>query len=145
MTKSFRAFYALHRAHTAVFRASDKLLKKSEGILTAHQSILFVLGIEDGLPSTIIANRTGMSKSRLTGLLDALERKDLIRRERGEQDGRQQLIFLQAAGRELIDRTKGTVNRLNARLLNDFSDEEQSVIQRFLENAEAQAASISEF
>lgn len=133
MTKPFRVFHALHKAHTALFGAADKTLKKREGILTAHQLILFLLSAEDGLPSSVLATRAGLSKSRLTGLVDTLERKDFIRRERGAQDARQQILYIEPAGRALIDRTKGWVNTLNARLLKNFDKDEQQVIQRFLQ------------
>ena len=135
MVKRFRAFHALHLAHTAIFSAADKSLKKTEGILTAHQVILFVLTAEDGLPSQVIARRAGMSKSRLTGLVDSLERKGLLRREKGQEDARQQIIFIEPEGRALIDRTKGRINKLNKALLKDFSPEEQKVIERFLVHA----------
>lgn len=135
MAKFFRAFHALHMAHTAIFSAADKSLKKREGILTAHQVILFVLSTEDGLPSKVIAKRAGMSKSRLTGLVDALERKGLVRRERGTEDARQQIVFIEPAGRDLIDRTKGWVNKLNTSLIKDFDKDEQKTIARFLSHA----------
>lgn len=135
MAKSFRAFHALHMAHTAIFSAADKSLKKHEGILTAHQVILFVLCAEDGLPSKVIAKRAGMSKSRLTGLVDALERKGLVRRERGREDARQQIVYIELAGRDLIDRTKGWVNKLNTSLIKDFDKDEQKTIARFLSHA----------
>lgn len=135
MAKRFRAFHALHMAHTAIFSAADKALKKQEGILTAHQAILFVLTTEDGLPSKIIAKRAGMSKSRLTGLVDALERKGLVRREQGQEDARQQLVFIEIEGRDLIARTKGHVNKLNAALLKNFDADERKIIERFLTHA----------
>lgn len=135
MTKPIRVFHALHMAHTAIFRAADKSLKAQEGILTAHQVILFVLSAEDGLPSKVIAKRAGMSKSRLTGLVDALERKGLVRREQGQEDARQQIIFIMPDGRALIDRTKGWVNNLNTSLIKDFDKDEQKVISRFLSRA----------
>ena len=135
MSKTFRAFHALHLAHMAIFRAADKSLKRQEGILTAHQSILFVLCAEDGVPSSVIARRAGMSKSRLTGLVDALETKALIRRQRGEKDARQQLLFIEPEGRTLIDRTKGRLTALNELMLEDFDEDERSIIQRFLHNA----------
>ena len=80
-----------------------------------------------------------MSKSRLTGLLDTLERKTFIRRERGKQDARQQIIFIESDGRALIDRTKRWVNDFNECLIKDFDDSEREVIQRFLENAASEA------
>ena len=141
MRKTFRVFNALQKAHLAVFSAADKTLKKKEGIITAHQAILFVLYREDGLPSSEIATRIGMSKSRLTGLIDTLERKGLIRRERGVQDARQRIVFIQAEGCAVIDRTKDWANKLNERLLKDFDDDERVIIERFLQNVTSKAAS----
>ncbi len=142
MPKSFRVYNDLHQAHTALFRASDKALKKHEGILTAHQVILFVLYNQDGLPISEIVKHSGMSKSRLTGLIDTLEVKGFIRRERGSQDARQQIIFINATGRAIIDRTKAWVNEINASLLKTFDKNEQSVIQRFLNEATAETVSM---
>ena len=141
MKKTFRVFHALHQAHTAVFSAANKTLKRREAILTAHQTILFILCHEDGIPSSLLAARTDMSKTRLTGLVDTLEGKGLIRRERGKKDARQQIIFIQPEGRALVDRTKGWAHELNERLLEDFNDEERVIIQKFLQNVTSKAAS----
>lgn len=135
MPKPFRAFYALHKAHVAIFRSADKTLKSREGILTTHQMILFILCAEDGLPSSEVAARASMSKSRLTGLVDSLVKKGLIRRERGHTDARQTLIFIKPEGRALIDRTKSWVQALNANLLKNFNRQEQETIRKFLEEA----------
>jgi len=142
MKKTFRVFSALQKAHQAVFSAADRTLKEREGILTAHQAILFVLYKEDGLPSSDIATRIGISKSRLTGLIDTLECKELIRRERGKKDSRQRIVFIKPKGRAVVDRTKGWTNQLNKRLLNDFNNDERLVIERFLQNIASKADSI---
>lgn len=135
MTKSFRAFHALQMAYSAVFSAADKSLKRQEGILTAHQVILFILCAENGLPSSIVATRAGISKSRLTGLVDALDRKGLIRRQQGQVDARQSLIFIEPKGRALIERTKSWVHEMNSSLLANFDAQERKTIQRFLSEA----------
>lgn len=132
MTYSFRAFHSLYQAYSAVFGAADKSLKKQEGIQTAHQIILFVLYAEDGQPSALVAKRAGMSKSRLTGLTDALEAKGLVRKQRGEKDARQQVIYIEPEGRALIERTKNWVSEMNADLLADFDESERKTIEKFL-------------
>ena len=135
MTKPFRAFHALHQAYTSVFRTVDKELKSRENILTAHQLILFILSLDDGLPSSEVASRAGVSKSRLTGLVDTLESKSLLRREQGSQDARQQILFIEPEGRAIIKRTQKWVHDLNNALLTDFTKAEKAVIQKFLNNA----------
>lgn len=135
MTYSFRAFHSLYQAYQAVFGAADKSLKIQEDIQTAHQIILFVLYADDGLPSALVAQRAGMSKSRLTGLTDALEAKGLVRKQRGEQDARQQVIYIEPEGRALIERTKNWVSEMNADLLADFDESERKTIEKFLRRA----------
>jgi len=91
--------------------------------------------MEDGLPSSVIATRIGISRSRLTGLIDTLERKELIRRERGQQDSRQRIIFIKPEGLAIVNRTKGWTNKLNE------NDDERLTIERFLQNITSEAAS----
>lgn len=137
MPNNFRAFHLLHLAYTGVFNAADKSLKKREGILTSHQLILFLLSQEDGLPSATVSERAKMSKSRLTGLANGLEDKGLIRRERGPDDGRQKLLFIEPEGRALIERSKVFVKQANSDLLEGFDENEREVIKRFLAHAAA--------
>lgn len=120
MAEIIRVFHSLQQANSTLFNAADHSLKKREGIRTAHQVILFLLCEEDGLASAEMAKRTGLSKSRLTGLADTLVEKSLVRRERGEVDGSQNFLFIEAVGRAIIERTKTWVNNLNASLLENF-------------------------
>ena len=143
MAKPVHIFHALQQANSSLFRAADHVLRKQEGITTSHQVILFVLAEEDGLPSAEIAKRSGMSKSRLTGLVDTLVEKDLVRRAQGQTDARQQFVYLNAAGRALIERTRDWVTSLNQTLLDPFDAAEIETIMRFLEQAQAFAATLS--
>lgn len=141
-THNFRVFRELNLVTSALFRAADRDLLAREGIRTAHQAILFVLRAEDGLTSSEIANRAGLSKTRLTGLADTLETKSLITRDRGTQDARQQVIKITNEGRAVVDRTNGWVRNLNASLMSQFDDSEKAVIERFLREVHRTAREI---
>lgn len=143
MVKSPRIFHALQQANASLFRAADSELKAREGITTSHQVILFILTDEDGLPSSEIASRSGMSKSRLTGLVDTLVEKKLVRRAQGQADARQQFLHLTDEGRALIARTRQWVTSLNKALLEHFDSAERETISRFLQQAQTLAATIS--
>ncbi len=134
-----RVFHLLHLAHGAMFRALDRRLREAEGIVTAHQVVLFTLAAEDGLPSSEVARRAGHTKSRLTGLVDTLEASGLVERRVSDEDGRVHLLHLTRAGRALIARTVSETNALNAALLAPFDRKEQAVIQAFLEHVRAEA------
>jgi len=143
MVKSPRIFHALQQANASLFRAADSELRTREGITTSHQVILFVLTEEDGLPSSEIAKRSGMSKSRLTGLVDTLVAKRLVLRAQGQTDARQQLLHITDDGRALIARTRQWVTSLNKALLDPFDPAERETISRFLQQAQALASTIS--
>lgn len=59
----------------------------------------------------------GHRPSTLTGLIDRLERRRLVRRERNPADGRSFLITLTGSGRELAGRVSGLVRQFEADLL----------------------------
>lgn len=134
MQQKFRALHFLHIAHAALFRSTDRVLKKTEGITTAHQVILFTLEREDGLPSSAVAKRAGHSKSRLTNLVDTLTARGLVERKVSPEDERVHLLFITEEGRALAERTRASVQDVNARLLRPFNEKEQQTIQKFLQH-----------
>lgn len=134
MSKKDRVFvfHLLQQANGTLFRAADRLMRDSEGITTAHQVILFSLCIEDGVTPSALATRLNMGKSRLTGLLDTLEEKAMVRRVRDVEDGRSQQLMITPEGRGVIDRSKAAVGAMNEDLLAPFSDTERATIGAFL-------------
>lgn len=64
----------------------------------------------------------GHRPSTLTGLLDRLERRGLVRRERNPEDGRSFLITLTGSGRELAGRVSGLVSQFEAHVLTDVDE-----------------------
>ena len=135
-------FHMLHIAHAELFRAADRLMRAREGIATAHQVILFTLAAENGLPSAEVARRCGHSKSRLTNLVDTLEEKSLVERRHSNADKRIQNLFITPEGRALVKRVSSMTKRLNAQLLEPFSESECEVIRSFLEHVVEEAATI---
>jgi DNA-binding MarR family transcriptional regulator len=144
MPKKPRVFHLLQQANSALFRAVDGLLKAREDIVSAHQVILFVLILEDGLQSAEVAKRAGMSRSRLTGLLDTMTEKGLVRREQSLDDGRVQRVFITPEGADIIKRTSALTRDLNADLLRPFDDNERETITAFLSHVSATAKLIDE-
>ncbi|MDF1848546.1 MAG: MarR family winged helix-turn-helix transcriptional regulator [Parvibaculaceae bacterium] len=142
MTKAPRIFHLLQQANSRLFAAADRQLKAREGIATAHQVILFVLAQENGLASAKIANRAGMSQSRLTGLVDTLVSKGMVRREKADTDSRIHRAFITDQGTALVARTAGQVRDLNEDLLQPFSESERETITRFLKHVSETAKAI---
>lgn len=132
MAENPRIFHLLQQANSSLFCAVDGHLRTQEDIVSAHQVILFVLTQEDGLQSSDLAVRAGMSPSRLTGLVDTMVTKDLVRREQAPDDGRVQKVFITPKGADIIKRTKARARELNEDLLSPFNEAERQTISDFL-------------
>lgn len=82
-----------------------------------------------------LAEATGLSSAATTTLLDRLERKGYVRRERDTVDRRKVLVALTPHGRELIGDLYGPLAREGERLLARFSDDQLAMIRDFLVEA----------
>ena len=140
-----RVFHLVQQAHSALFRACDHALKEHIGLTASQQAVLFFLMRRDGAPISAIADALRMGKSSLTGLIDRMANRGLVRRQQSAEDGRSFEIFIEDAGRRIAEATLPGVRHINAGLLEPFSMEERAVIERFLnhvsDNAEAIVAS----
>ncbi|MEO1657937.1 MAG: MarR family winged helix-turn-helix transcriptional regulator [Pseudomonadota bacterium] len=137
-----RVFHLLQKAHTALFRAADHALKTHIGLSASQQAVLFCLTKSDGAPISQIADQLRMGYSSLTGLVDRMEAKGLLRRQQSESDARSVHVFLENKGRAVIATTTPFIKDVNAALLEPFSDDEQAVIARFLDHVAKNAADV---
>ena len=127
-----RAFHLVQQAHAALFRAADRAMRDAEGVTAAQSTVLFVLTASDGLPISAISERMRMGKSTLTSVIDRMVASGLVRREKNPNDGRVSNIFIEEAGKAVVERTAASVREINSGLLSPFSLEEQATIERFL-------------
>ena len=132
MARTPRIFHLLQKAHSALFRATDRRLREAYGITASQQAVLFILGLRNGQPISAIADALSMGKSSLTGLIDRMEEKSLVRRAPHPEDSRSQLVFIAPAGRDIAATTVADTRRINDALLSPFSADEQATIARFL-------------
>lgn len=71
------------------------------GLTPFHWVVLCCLWEEDGLATSMIGERLQQVGGTLTGVLDRMEERGLIRRERDSRDRRIYRIWLTPAGKEL--------------------------------------------
>jgi DNA-binding MarR family transcriptional regulator len=71
------------------------------GLTPFHWLVLCCLWQEDGLPTSSIGDKLQQVGGTLTGVLDRMEERGLIRRERDTQDRRIWRIWLTQAGKDL--------------------------------------------
>lgn len=128
-----------------VIRATDlhsKHLAKTTG-LTAPQ-ILLLQTIRDMGPVTIgcLAGGMSLSQATVTSILDRLEKRELVYRERSQEDKRKVYAHLTAGGQEVLKNAPLPLQAQFARQFGDLQEWEQTMIisslQRIAQMMDAQ-------
>ena len=128
-------------AHLSVVRTASALtdqvedLLKPYGISSTQYNVLRILrgAGETGLPTLEIAQRMIERTPGITRLLDRLEDKGLVSRERSKDDRRLVLVRITKVGRDLIARLDGPFDALDEKVLSEFDQAELRTLVRLLE------------
>ncbi|EKF40547.1 MarR family transcriptional regulator [Nitratireductor indicus C115] len=98
--------------------------------------LLFLLEQADGeLSPHELAERAGVTRATVTGLLDGLERAGLVRRCAHESDRRKLIVQLTPKGRQLAKALTLEHSRWIGTLFSDFTSEERALLRRLLGRA----------
>jgi len=127
-----RILRALRRITRSIALHSRQLAAVSH--ITAPQLMCLRTVIANGpLTATAISREIHVSPSTVVGILDRLEDKGLVRRERGREDRR--IVFVSAtdAGRELATQAPSPLQKHLADALNALPELEQATITLSLE------------
>jgi MarR family transcriptional regulator, organic hydroperoxide resistance regulator len=102
--------------------------------ITAPQlQVLRRLWEGDGILTSTLTRDVASDGGTITGVLDRLESKGLIRRQRSLEDRRAVHVSLTPAGRELEAPLNGMIGALNGQALEGFTPEESAALIRALE------------
>ena len=104
------------------------------GITGQQYNVLRILrgGGKDGVPTLTIAARMIEQTPGITRLLDRLEEKGLVRRERCESDRRQVLCWITPAGLKLLESMDDTVREIDRSSVGALKPAEQKELVRLL-------------
>jgi DNA-binding MarR family transcriptional regulator len=130
------AFLNVMRTSTAFLAELVELLRPHELTQPQYNVLRILRGAGgDGLPSGEIGDRMVSREPDITRLLDRMEARGLVSRQRGTTDRRVVTTRITDEGRRLIDSLDAPVQALHARQLADFSDQELRTLIDFLERA----------
>ena len=93
----------LARAYQA-FAAYDAQGYKDSGLTVSQADVIFTLGNTDGMTFKEIGEKTLITKGTLTGVIDRLESKDLVKRVAFPDDRRCTTVTLTAKGTRLFEK-----------------------------------------
>ena len=127
---------ALHRAGHAIGVSLDRIL----GDLTQAEAHVLAHLDEHGASTVGELHRAfGHRRSTLTGILDRLEQRGLVRRELNPADRRTFTIVPTGAGKKAGRRAQGELQRIEQAALAGISDADRDAFWRVLERIEAAA------
>ena len=120
---------------SSALRAAGQKSLKLHGLddITKEQfSILILLTIKDGLYQTQIANILGKDRPNITRMIDILERKGFIRREKDATNRRILKVFITPKGLEKAETAKPLRDKFSQVQYRGLSDEEILTLVRLL-------------
>ncbi len=110
----------------------------ASNVSPAYLGVLMSLWNRDGVGAVELGRGAGLEPSTMTGLLDRMERDELLERRPDPSDRRAQRICLTDTGRDLRDPVLQMVSDAMAKATSGFSEQELSttknVLQQFLSN-----------
>jgi MarR family transcriptional regulator, organic hydroperoxide resistance regulator len=112
---------------------SDRL--EPFGLTPFHWLVLCCLWQEDGIPTSAIGEKLQQVGGTLTGVLDRMEERGLVRRERDRQDRRIYRIWLTEAGQELEQTLPQLVADMHEETWADVSASERAQFSQILDRA----------
>jgi DNA-binding MarR family transcriptional regulator len=102
--RSTEVLINLIRTDSLVTAALSRRFRRHGLSLSGFNALVILRQAPEGVNPHEIADRLLVTRAAVTAILDALEAKKLIRRERSGVDGRMSLIAITEAGKKLLDR-----------------------------------------
>jgi len=111
----------------------DKEISRCSGLTLPQLMIMQTLRLSAPISTGELAKEISLTQATVTSILDRLEKKELISRERGKEDKRKVWINLTVAGGELMKGAPTTQQDLFTRRFDDMQTWEQSMVVSALE------------
>jgi DNA-binding MarR family transcriptional regulator len=123
-----------------ILRATEmfgKDLAKSAGLTPAQFRVLQVISEKGWSTPKAISQRMGVSQATMTALIDKLEKKGMVTRQRSERDRRQTDVVITAKGASAIEDAPDALQQIFVRRFEALEDWEQAQLIASLERVAA--------
>jgi len=137
-------FLHLLRTATDLSNALDAYLQQ-HALLQGRWWVLILLMREDNgtAPPSLLAEKAGVTRATMTGLIDGLERDGLVARVPDPEDGRRLAVKLTSAGQAKLDEVMPEYYRRVRQLMQPVDEGERSQLIQLLDNIQAHASVLS--
>ena len=130
--------YNIAQAALAAYRPFDRKVLEPFGLRRAEYTILVLLDSNTGVTPKKLCVALAIASSNMTVLLDRLEKRGLLRRERRSTDARTQHVLLTPAGRLQVQKAEAAILAAEQELLRPFSPGERALLFELLQRVAAQ-------
>jgi DNA-binding MarR family transcriptional regulator len=125
-------FVSLMRTTDALIRATEGVLKEADVLPTQYNVLRILRGSPEGLPCSEIAKRMISRDPDMTRLLDRMEKRGLISRQRGMDDRRVVLTRITPQGLDVLARLDASVREIHQRMLGHMGQERLEALEELL-------------
>ncbi len=127
-------YYLISRTSLVITSALKKGFAKADvsRMKPAYIGVLLNLWNEDGLKMVDLGRKAGLEPSTMTGLLDRMEKDNLVKRVAAKNDRRAQLIFLTESGKNVREPVLEAINRVLMDVFKDIPENDIEVSKQFL-------------
>jgi len=124
-----------------LMRTTDLIRRQATAFVEPHDitlqqyNVLRILrgGGTDGVPTLEVAERMVEQTPGITRLLDRLEAKGLVKRERCPKDRRQHLCWIAPSGAALLNKLDGPMAQFGEHLMKGLKHEDRTTLIRLLD------------
>jgi len=111
----------------------DKHLSRMTGLTMPQLMLMQTLRLHGPVTVGVLAKEMNLAQATVTSILDRLERKALVRRERSQEDKRKVHVVPTEEGQELLKSAPTTLQDMFIRQFDDMHEWEQSMVVASLE------------
>jgi len=123
--------YQLRLAYIAISRHFAKAMQAVD--LTQKQTgVLWLIAANGGVSQISLARELGMDRASMMAIIDRLQNRGLIVRERSRHDGRRQELYLTPKGRKTMARSRKALEKHELWITNRFTPDEVAELMSLL-------------
>jgi MarR family transcriptional regulator, temperature-dependent positive regulator of motility len=123
----------MHQASQAIF---DAQVSEAGVDLTSVQfAALATIGATPGIDQATLASAIAFDRPTTGGVIDRLEAKGFVRREITKVDRRMRHLYLEPAGKAVLDDATPIVRRVQGLMLGGLTEPERAMLLRLLSKA----------
>ena len=123
--------FHIRLAHGAVYRHFTETFADL-GLTQKQSAVLWVVGDHPGISQIEVGGRLRMDRATTMTIVNRLQERDYLRRERSEQDGRKQALHLTDEGKDALVRARACIAEHEAWLKGRFTEEETEKLVEML-------------